>query len=236
MSGLLDRQTSLARGQTSRVFGQTSLIFGQTSLFEADEAEPAIAARAGAGSTGDQTSHPITLPAFSAGQLLAVVFTTDGIPTLTVSAGTGWTKLGEQVRGTVVKSAVWWKVAAGGDALTIDTSAAERTSHASFAIDDATTLEGANASSINVADPPALTPSGGAIPRVWIASRSGDALDTVTGAPAGYGNLQNRLSDGLAGTGCATAAADKVASTASDDPAAFTVGDRSNIAWTLAVW
>ncbi|PZM90183.1 MAG: hypothetical protein DIU79_14460, partial [Actinobacteria bacterium] len=82
----------------------------------------------GATSTSDTTSHPITLPSgIQAGDLLIVVFSVDGNPTVTAPAD--WYKLGQASNGTAVTGAVFWKFAEGGDTLTLTTSSAEQSSH-----------------------------------------------------------------------------------------------------------
>lgn len=83
--------------------------------------------------TTNTTAHAITLPSgVTAGDLLVCVFSVDGNPTTLFqeTATPGWIKLGQASNTTVATGAVYWKIAgAVGNALTIDTSATEQSSH-----------------------------------------------------------------------------------------------------------
>lgn len=191
-----------------------------------------VAGWAGVGTNA--TSHgPITLPSgIVAGELLVCLFAVDGSPTCTASAG--WDKLGQASYSTTVTGAVFWKVATGSDALTVTTSASEIATAIVYRLSAGWGLVGAsaNGSSVN-ADPPPLTPAGGAGDYLWLAGHCSDSTVVASAAPSGYGSLTTRVA---ASTGGASiSAATKAATTASENPGAFTTASEQWVAWTLAV-
>jgi len=200
---------------------------------------PVVAARAQARTTAvDTTTHAITLPSgIAAGNLLVVVFSVDGSPTVTVNtgvSGNNWNKLGQASNTTVVTGAVFWKIAEGSDALTLTTSAAEQSSHITFRLTNAADLTGtsANGSSTN-SNPPSHTPAAGSDDYYWIATRSGDSTVVATAAPANFSNLQT-----LAGVGTSSAStntAERLFTGTSLDPGTFTSATEQWVSWTLAV-
>jgi hypothetical protein len=150
------------------------------------------------GRGGDVTSHVITLPACSAGQLLLVLFAMDGSSTLDAVTD-GWTILAQDVNGTAVRGAVLYRTAAGSDALTITSSAAQESSHIALCIEGATaapTATVANGSSGD-SDPPSNTHAGGAGSHLWIVMRAGDDANmggggtqyVVLSGPSGYSDF-----------------------------------------------
>ena len=196
-------------------------------------AYPVVQARATGTNGTNSTSHAITLPSgITAGDLLVVVFSVDGAPTVTGPAG--WTKLGQASNGTTVTGAVFWRLAAGADTLTLTTSASEQSSHVSFRITGAKVVEGssANGSSTN-SDPPLLAPTFGSHEYLWIATRSGDASAVATAAPSGYSNLTTVAGGGQ---GASTNSAELEATAASQNPGVFTSATEQWVSWTLAVF
>lgn len=197
---------------------------------------PVVAARiTGRTNNTNTTTHAITLPAgVVAGNLLVVVFSTDGNPTVTAQQA-GWTLLSQASNGTVVTGAVFWKVATGSDALTLTTSAAEASSHASFRITggDAPTGTSAVATSTNT-NPPSHTPPNGTRDYLWIVTRAADSTNVATAAPTNYTNLQTQAAQGT--NGASTNTAERSLNAAGTDPGTFTSG--TSIAWqswTLAI-
>jgi len=185
------------------------------------------------------TSRTVTLPTHAAGQMLVVVVSSDGAPTISVNAGsssTGWQKLGQSSNGSIVTGAVFWKVAdSASETLVLTTSASEQTTALAYVINNATNLDGtpANGSSTN-SDPPNLAPAAGTKDYLWIATRSGDAAVVATVAPSGYSGLETRAG----GTGGAsTNAAWKLGpASSSEDPGTFTSNTEQWVSYTLAVW
>jgi hypothetical protein len=200
---------------------------------------PTIAARSSARTTAsDTTSHAITLPSgIAAGDRLLVVFSVDGNPTVSVNtgvSGSNWQKLGQDSNTTVVTGAIFWKIAEGGDALTLTTSVAEQSSHMALRLTNAAAITGssANGSSTN-SNPPSHTPSGGSNDYLWLATRSGDSTTVATVAPANFSNLQT-----LAGVGTSSAStntAERLFTGSVLDPGTFTSATEQWVSWTIAV-
>lgn len=200
---------------------------------------PVVAARAtGRTTTTNTSSHAITLPSgITAGDLLVVVFACDGDPTISVDTGAsggGWNALTQGANGSTVSSNVFWKIAAGGDALTLTTSAAEQSSHASFRITGGYSVSGtsANGSSTN-SNPPSHSGPDGAQDYLWIATRAGDSTVVATAAPSSYTDLQTLAAAGTGGASVNTA--ERSLNASSTDPGTFTSGSEQWVAFTLAV-
>jgi len=194
---------------------------------------PTVASRsAGATSAVNTTSHAITMPSgITAGDLLVVIFSTDGNPTCTASAG--WNKLGQASNTTAVTGAVFWKHATGGDTCTITTSATEQSSHVVLRITSGGIPVGtsANASSTN-SNPPSYT-DGYSTDYLWVATRSGDSTVVATAAPSGYSQLQTQAAAGSGGA--STNTAERTNAAATEDPGTFTSATAPWVAWTLSI-
>lgn len=194
---------------------------------------PVVTGRASGVNGTDSTSHSVTLPTgVATGELLVVVFSSDGAPTCS-TASTGWMKVGQASDGTsAVTGAVFQKFATGSNSLSITTSASEQSSHVSFRISSGGVLVATSAtgSSTN-SNPPALTD----IPddHLWIATRSGDAAVQATVAPSGYGNLTTQTG-GASGASTATAERTVSAST-TEDPGTFTSSTEQWVSWTIGI-
>ncbi|MDA3624265.1 hypothetical protein OU415_02385 [Saccharopolyspora sp. WRP15-2] len=198
-------------------------------------AAPTVAARStGRTTTTNTTSHAITMPSgIVVGNLLLVVFSSDGSPTCTASAG--WTKLGQASNGTAVTGAVFWKYAVGGDTCTVTTSASEQSSHVVLRITGTTgtpTGTAANASGTN-SNPPSHSALVLA-DHLWVATRSGDSTTVATAAPASYATLQSIAAAGTGGASTNTAERTVTASL-TEDPGTFTSATAPWVSWTLAV-
>lgn len=195
---------------------------------------PVVESRSsGATSTTNTTTHSITLPSgIQAGELLLVVFSVDGNPTCTPSAG--WSRLTPAANGSTVQGCILWKVAEGGDTLTITTSASEQSSHVSFRISGAAfiTGAGANGSSTN-SNPPSVSINAGADDFLWIATRSGDSTVVATVAPSSYSDLQTQAAAGTGGA--STNTAERNLNAASEDPGTFTSASEQWASFTIAV-
>jgi hypothetical protein len=113
----------------------------------------------------DSLTHVINVPEHAVGDLLYVAFSIDTGTTVTSTSSTGWQKLIEMAQGasTNQKGSVWWKRATGSDALTIDSSTAEQSTHVSLAIvngDDPEAVA-ANGAAAAAAVPPAISATKG---------------------------------------------------------------------------
>lgn len=200
---------------------------------------PLVQARASGRTSGNVTSHPITLPAgIVATELLIVLFSVDGTPTTSVQSGVDWTILGQISDGfSNVAAAVCYKTATGSDSLTLGTSASEQSSHISLRISDggtptASSSSGGFSGSSN-SNPPSHTPPGGAKDYLWIATRSGDSTTVATAAPANYSNLQTLAAATTQGASSNTA--ERSLNAAVEDPGTFTSASQKWVCWTIAV-
>lgn len=165
----------------------------------------------------------------SAGDLLIAFI---GYNSATTATWPGdWTALtsGSQARH------IGYKVAAGGDSLTITSGASVKSSSLSWRITghadpgtQAPEFTSATATSANP-DPPSISPTGGSKDYLILAMfrQAGEEADDdtwVTATPTNYGNLI-QVTSGIAGaasTNCSAAAADRQVTTATEDPGTFT--------------
>ena len=156
-----------------------------------------VRSRAQGAQTTDSTSHAITLPAgVQADDLLLVAFTIDTATTVTSTTSPGWARLVNVPQGSTTNhtGSIWWKRATGSDALTIDSSSAEQSTHISLCIKDgadpeATTNNGASAST---ATPAGITPAAGSGNYLGILSIHTDSSAGTTqnfGTASGYSNV-----------------------------------------------
>lgn len=182
-------------------------------------------------STSDSNSFSPTMPSgITAGDLLVCIFSCDENPTISAA---GWNKLGQESNGSVVTGAVFWKIAVGGDSITVTTSTNQQASAITYRISGAFGIIGspANGSSTN-SNPPNLNAF---LSRdyLWIATRSGDSTTVATAAPSNYANLQTQAAAGT--NGASTNTAERALSASSEDPGAFTSANEQWASWTLAI-
>ncbi|HMN06227.1 MAG TPA: PKD domain-containing protein [Flavobacteriales bacterium] len=205
---------------------------------------PVVTATAqGAQSGSDVSNHNISIPAGEVGDMLVTVFSSDGNVTCSTTSS-GWNKLGDHSHpggggnNQPVTGAIFWKMASGttpaADALTVNTSANERSSHITYRIKGATGISGtaSNGSGTN-SNPPNHNATEDSW--LWIATRSGDGTVTASAAPANYTDL---ITEGAGNAnGASTNAAVRVFGTpqASEDPGTFTSGSEQWVCWTLAI-
>lgn len=212
--------------------GTNSINFPQTVF------PTVVSTASGAQSAADVTIHSISLPKAPKGDLLLVVFSVDGNPTVSVNtalSGSAWNELGQASNGNTVKGAIFWKIAEGSDVLTLSTSVAERSSHIVYRIKDGLSVSGSvtNGNGAN-SNPPSHTPSDGTRSYLWIATRSGDGNNVVASVfPTNFSNL---ITQGVANNGGAntnTAIRQFEANTL--DPGSFTSPNEQWVSFTLAV-
>jgi hypothetical protein len=208
--------------------------------YEADDDYPIIRGISGGRSdVADTGTHPVTLPpGIEAGELLVVVFTADQVPTVSVNtgvSGNNWTKLGQASNGSTVTGAVFWKIAEGGDVLTLTTSNNQQGSYIAYRITNhagIVTGTAADGNSTN-SDPPDHVSGTDANEHLWIATRSGDSTAAATAVPNGYDFW--RQADASGSSGAATDAAVRFALASSEDPGTWTSSSEQWVSWTLAV-
>ena len=195
-------------------------------------ATPTIEARTHSFDTVATTSHTVSLPSgIVAGNLLIVVFTVDAT---TVTFPAGWTVFAAQDSVlTVERMEIAYRLADGseGSTITVTTSTAEESTHASFRIlgaedpgtqpPEAEMATGAAALATPTIQPPSITPTGGEKNYLFIvvAGIPTPPAITAVGKPAGYENLQ--LEDG--GAAYNTLTAERARLTSSESPTQWTV-------------
>jgi hypothetical protein len=187
------------------------------------------------------TDHEIDIsPDISAGDLLVVVFASDGNPTVTFPAG--WYQLFQTAYSSYVKLGVWYRIADGeeGDTITVTTSASEGISSLCYRITGYSGVPevgtAVTSSGSTTPNPPSLSPAWGALDTLWLACcANDDGTNYITAYPANYpiGN-NNEYPDNSAGCGVATAFRELNADT--EDPGTFTIdGSEQWVANTVAV-
>ncbi len=181
-------------------------------------------------------THSVNLGTPVSGELLVVICTFGtGSPDAAIDrsiSGPGWWQVAALDGAGVIKMVVFAKIAAGGDALTVQIEASIRmaalcyriTGHgSSVAASTLATASGANA------DPSAVSQSGSAQDTLFLAFQ-GASQFVATVAPAGYGTLTTASS-----TNAFVSIAEKTANATSDDPAAFTNASNRYIVGALAI-
>jgi hypothetical protein len=142
---------------------------------------PQVVASNTSSTSTDQTSHTVNLPTgIGAGDLLVVIFVTDGTPTVTFpgTPGVDWieiTNSGGNTPNTAAEIRIYYRVATGAEASTISvtTSNAQETAHVSLRIEghnsSTNAPEAASATGTDAApNPPTDTPGGGVLDYLWI--------------------------------------------------------------------
>jgi len=211
---------------------------------------PSIAGATGGGETSNTATHVISLPAsIAAGELLMVLLTCDGAPTLTWPAswptgGSSGKQLYLASNGAVVTQEVRCRVATATEAATfnINSSSNEQLSFTSIRVSGwhGTTMPEAGTPTTNSddqPDPPTLTPSWGTADNLWLViGGHDDGTKTVSSYPLNF-NLSQRNDRGIgAGAGTGQGFAGRQAATGSQSPAVFVLSAADHwIANTIAV-
>jgi hypothetical protein len=190
--------------------------------------------------TIDVTSHTVNLPPnISAGDLLIVFFSCDGIETVTWPTADGWASIFHQTNANTLD--IGYKIADGteGATITVDTGSSEQSAHISYRITghdyaqapEVSTGATGNSTSPN---PDSLTPTGGAKDYLWIAVEGNDDGQSAASAyPSNYTNGQTNNSGASGGANVAVARRELNAS--SEDPGAFTTPLEKWVACSVAV-
>jgi hypothetical protein len=177
------------------------------------------------------TAHAVPLPgSYAAGDLLIVIFAWYGNATATTPSG--WTLLGSRVDpgGTNrVTFTVYYKTATGseGSTVSITTNAGIHSAQVALSIrgwsgtpEMAAENYGGTGATGNTSDPPALTPSWGALNTLWIAVGA-NVNATISSGPTGYSDFTAIETTTHTTTDASVASAWKQSSAASEDPSSF---------------
>ncbi|MGH8573430.1 MAG: hypothetical protein ACREX8_12770, partial [Gammaproteobacteria bacterium] len=182
--------------------------------------------------TSNQTSHSVTLPSgIVAGELLLVPIAVDGDAGSSASAG--WTELGDVTEGTI-SGAVYYKIAAGSDTLTITTVDSEQISWVAHRISGAGTPTGSSVIGDSTNPDPPNHNAGSAADYLWVAVHCGDGTTVSSAAPTNYTNLLTQAGTGSI-SGASISVARRTLNAASENPGTFTAGDDEWVCWTIAV-
>jgi hypothetical protein len=208
-------------------------------------AEPLVASVAETAFGTDTPNHYVNMPTtVDAGDLLIVLFTSEGPATVVTPAG--WTKMASNSYDWYVRLSAYYRIAAGdedGTTVNFETSSDQEAAAQVYRI---TNWHGTTAPEISTAatdsraapNPAPLNPAGWDVENtLWIAVAGQDRGDQTgtTDYPAGYTDGISTLSS--AGTGsCRTLSARRVLATASEDPGAFTIPVADEwVAFTIAI-
>lgn len=206
-------------------------------------ASPTASSPIATGFSGSVTSMVVSMPAtVSAGdRLIAAVSVRN--PGTWSTMPTGWAQLKQQLGGgSAEQLTIFEKIADGTEGGTTKTWVASVATTAVWQVVRVTGAHASTASEVtstsgdaSSANPPAITPSGGANDYLIIAVAGHAAISTAafTAGPAGYsGFLNSGASSGGAAVSVATATKGLTAAT-TEDPGVFTAGG-SNRFWSAA--
>jgi len=191
------------------------------------------------------TDHYVNMPAtVDVGDLLIVLFTNEGLATVTTPAG--WTELASNSYYWFVRLSVYYKIAAGDEDGTTVNFVTSSNQEAAAQVYRITNWHGTTPPEISTAatgtdmvpDPASLDPARWDIANtLWIAVAGQDRGDQTgtTAYPADYTDGISTLSS--TGTGsCRTLSARRVLIAASEDPGAFTIPISDEwVAFTIAI-
>lgn len=185
------------------------------------------------------TSHTVNLPAgITSGDLLIVFFGAGNGVTVTWPGG--WTEFTSgTVAGSVQQNAAYRRAdGTEGASITVTTSAARRSVHASYRITGhhaTSNPEGASATGTSAnPDPPNLAPSWGTAEDVlWIVSETHSTSDAITAYPTNYGNT---LEIATSVSALRLGSARRELNASSENPGTYTIANsRDWVAGTAAV-
>lgn len=203
-------------------------------------AAPVVESRNAVRSTTFTTSHSVTMPSgISAGDLILVVFSNNSTGTTqsidTGVSGVNWSTLATVADTSNIRTVVYAKIAAGGDALTITTSASAWTSRTAYRISGcdsvAKVYTQTQAIQVNAApDPSSFAPSFGSAAYLWIACAQwlGAASPiSLSGYPSTYVGTQTSSAPDATNK-CGSGSAETTTTAASENPGAFTLSASTN--------
>ena len=201
-------------------------------------AHPQVAATNTSTRSTSGTSHAVSLPAgINVGDLLLVFFATDG--DISFSDLDGFTELFSTDNGKTSSLSVLYKIAGGGDTLTLTTNEGEQSAHISWRITGHSDVNmpevsaGAVGATANP-DPDELTPGGGTKEYLWIAVEGNDDDDMASVFP--LPDNQATVESTTGNNTCAVAVCSDELSQASLNPGTFTISSEQWVACTVAVY
>ena len=179
-------------------------------------------------------THTINMPAnVGIGQLILVCFTIDATPTASPDvglSGSNWIQVSsETVAQGATRTSYFYKIAEGGDTLTLNSTDDRTATWTVFSIDGAESVSATNytsgaTTSVTSINPPSHTPPDGEDDYLWLVHNVWcDGDGSVTGIPTGYATESNyntgQTSSTLAGV---VGVYSKSATASSEDPSAIT--------------
>lgn len=195
-------------------------------------AAPVVESRNAVRSTSFSNSHSVTMPSgVVAGDLILVVFSCSAASTTqainTGVSGSNWSTL-FTVADSAIRTVAYAKIAEGGDALTITTSASAWTSRTAYRISGCDSVAKVYAQtqvvqSNNAPDPASFAPSFGSAEYLWIACVQWNGASSpisLTGYPSSYVGTQTSSAPDAANK-CGSGSAELTATAASENPGAF---------------
>ncbi|RWD00161.1 MAG: hypothetical protein EOS58_30745 [Mesorhizobium sp.] len=185
-------------------------------------------------SGADATSHPVSPPAASPGDMIVVLAAFDGTPTIGIAAGTGWT-IGDQQISNGACVGVWlWKIATGSDSLTLSSAASEKMSYIAMSYPNATSIEGGYTTGNGAnGQSPGYSPAGGEGKYAFL---SVVCTDGSAGSPgSGPANANRFIRQVGSPDGASVYYADKWLDGASFAPDAWATTSQEWVGFTLAL-
>lgn len=195
---------------------------------------PVAAARTTTVDGASTASHAIGLGAPSAGDLLVVFIViniTDELVIDEAASGTGWWRLAT-AEGFNMRVAAYAKLAEGGDALTLRSSAGVRAASVCYKVTGhgSGIGGGLTASAFSGSGNPPSASFGGAAQDALFITALGTTTSVASAAPSGYASLTT-----ASAPSAFMATAEKTANATSDDPGTFTNTSQSWVATTVAI-
>lgn len=170
---------------------------------------------------------PVTMPAsLVAGRLLLAACQGGALANL---GATGWTTItGSPFVGATYKIYVFGKIATGSDSMSVTRSAFSGLNVITHQFGTwSGSLSDIAFAGIAGADPPSLTPAGGAKDFLWMPIVAANPATATTGAPTNYSQL---ISSANAGAGWVLSTAQRALNASSENPGTFTGGGTTNAA------
>ena len=194
----------------------------------------------------DATAHLVSMPAtVDAGDLLLMLFTADGAPTITTPSG--WSIVAAKTdRTSAVCAVIYGKDAAGtegGTTVDVVTSASEQAAAQVYRITgwggtlSTDVVAGTPVTAVSAdPNPPSVSWTWGTVDVLVIASEHHSANDNASAGPTNYTNLTTtNTATGFAGAAIGSARRAMTAASSPENPAAFTLASNDHIANTVAV-
>jgi hypothetical protein len=201
-----------------------------------DPLYPTVATRSWGAETSNGTSHPISLPSgVQTGDLLVLVFGSDGATTSTINAG--WTQLESLSQTTVVTQAIFYKTADGSDTPTVTTAASEAASYVVFRIQNGGTPVATSTRRSSTNANPGSLDTGSSAKYLWLGTGTWDMsiAFTVTVPPTGFNSFVIQPARMTGGAGVTVAVSQIFEEIQTKDPGNFTSVSEQWVAGTIAI-